>query len=114
MRRFSYVLTVPLAIILVLFAIDNRDRLTISFWPLPWSATLPSYLALFLALLIGFFVGAAALWLSGGKLRRRARNLADTARAQAHQIAEHERRLAEARGGQGAAAGAAALPPPRR
>ena len=114
MRRLSYVLTVPLAIILVLFAIDNRDRLTISFWPLPWSATLPSFLALFLAVLIGFFAGAAALWLSGGKLRRRARDLAGTARAQAHQIAEHERRQAEARGAQGAPAGAAALPPPRR
>jgi len=115
MRRFSYVLTVPLAIILVLFAIDNRDRLTISFWPLPWSATLPSFLALFLAVLIGFFAGAVALWLSGGKLRRRARDLAGTARAQAHQIAEHERRQAEARGAQGAPAGpTASLPPPRR
>ena len=118
MRRFSYVLTVPLAIILVLFAVDNRDRLTISFWPLPWSATLPSYLALFLALLIGFFAGAAAIWLSGSKARRRARGLADTARAQASQIAEHERRQAELRAQTApqapAPASAGALPPQRR
>ena len=114
MRRLSYLVSVPLAIILVLFAIDNRDRLTVSFWPLPWTATLPSFLALFLALLIGFVAGAAAAWLSGSKNRRRARDLAETARAQAHQIAEHERRQAEARGAQGAPAGAAALPPPRR
>jgi lipopolysaccharide assembly protein A len=114
MRRFSYVLTVPLAVVLVLFAIDNRDTLTVSFWPLPWAATLPSFLALFLALLIGFFAGAAAIWLSGGKARRRARQLADTARAQAHQIAEHERRQAELRAAQPAAAPAAASLPPQR
>ncbi len=36
MRRFSYILTVPLAVILVVFAIDNRDTLQVSFWPLPW------------------------------------------------------------------------------
>jgi putative membrane protein len=109
MRRFSYILSVPLAIVLVLFAIDNRASLTVSFWPLPWTATLPSFLALFVALLIGFFAGAAAIWLSGGKARKRNRNLAETARAQAHQIAEHERRLAEAR----AAQGGGALAPPR-
>lgn len=117
MRRFSYVLTVPLAVLLVLFAIDNRDRLTVSFWPLPWVVAMPSFLALFVALLIGFFAGAAAIWLSGGKARRRARGLADTARAQAHQIAEHERRQAELRAQTAPAAapaGATALPPQRR
>lgn len=117
MRRFSYFLSVPLAILLVLFAIDNRDRMTISFWPLPWAVAMPGFLALFAALLIGFFAGAAAIWLSGGKARRRARGLADTARAQAHQIAEHERRQAElrAQAAPGAAPVAAtALPPQRR
>ena len=101
MRRFSYILTVPLAVILVVFAIDNRDTLVVSFWPLPWMAAMPAFLALFVALLIGFFAGAAAIWLSGAKARRRARDLADTARAQGHQIAEHERRQAEAPGGPG-------------
>ena len=105
MRRFSYILTVPLAVILVVFAIDNRDTLVVSFWPFPWMAAMPAFLALFLALLIGFFAGAAAIWLSGAKARRRARELADTARAQGHQIAEHERRQAEARAAQGAPRG---------
>jgi uncharacterized integral membrane protein len=115
MRRFSYILTVPLAVILVLFALDNRDTLVVSFWPLPWMAAMPAFLALFLALLIGFFAGAAAIWLSGAKARRRARDLADTARAQGHQIAEHERRQAESRAAQGAASPAtASLPPPGR
>ena len=71
MRRFSYILTVPLAVILVVFAIDNRDTLVVVSG-LPWMAAMPSFLALFLALLIGFFAGAAAIWLSGAKARRRA------------------------------------------
>src|SRR5215471_21839816 len=100
MRRLSYLLSVPLAILLVLFAIDNHDTLAISFWPLPWSVALPSFLALFVALMIGFLAGAAAAWLSGGKARQRARGLADTARAQARQIAEHERRQAETKAAQ--------------
>ncbi len=97
MRRFSYIVSVPLAILLVVFAVANRASMTISFWPLPWSLALPGFMALFIALLIGFFAGAAAVWLSGGKARRRARDLARTARAQAHQIAEQERRLTDSR-----------------
>ncbi len=46
MRRFSYILTVPLAVILVVFAIDNRDTLVVSFWPFPWMAAMPAFLAL--------------------------------------------------------------------
>ena len=110
MRRLSYLVSVPLAILLVVFAVANRETLVVSFWPLPWSVSLPGFLALFLALLIGFVAGAAAAWLSGSKNRRRARDLAKTARAQAHQIAEHERRHAAARPAAGATA---PLPPPR-
>jgi lipopolysaccharide assembly protein A len=113
MRRFSYLISLPLAVILVVFAIANRESLVINFWPLPWTASLPSFLALFLALLIGFLGGAAAAWLSGGRARRRARQLADTARALAHQIAEHERRQAQARQAQAAQSTSPPLPPAR-
>jgi uncharacterized integral membrane protein len=112
MRRFSYIVSLPLALLLILFAIDNRDALEIKFWPLPWSASLPAFLALFLALLLGFLAGALATWFSGAKGRRRARGLAETARAQAHQIAEHERRHGEVHAAQSRAV-TPANPPPR-
>ena len=60
MRRLSYIVSLPLAILLILFAIDNRDALEIKFWPLPWTASLPAFLALFLALLLGFLAGVLA------------------------------------------------------
>jgi len=113
MRRFSYMISLPLAVILVVFAIANRESLAINFWPLPWIASLPSFLALFFALLIGFLAGAVAAWLSGGRGRRRARQLAETARAQAHQIAEHERRHAAARQAQASQNPSTSLPPAR-
>jgi lipopolysaccharide assembly protein A len=113
-RQVSYIFGLVLTVVLVVFAIDNGAPMTISLWPLPWQASLPGFIALFLALLVGFFVGAAAAWLSGSKTRKRARDLAETARAQAHQIAEQERRYAASRAPTPPpAAPAATLPPPR-
>jgi len=114
MRRLSYIITLPLAVVLVVFAIDNGATMKISLWPLPWEASLPGFVALFLALLVGFLAGATAAWLSGGKTRRHARDLGDTVRAQAHQIAEQERRHAAQRPtSPGAVTPAGSLPPPR-
>ena len=114
MRQVSYIFGLVLTVVLVVFAIDNGAPMTISLWPLPWQASLPGFIALFLALLVGFFVGAAAAWLSGGKTRKRARDLAETSRAQAHQIAEQERRYAASRAPTPPpAAPAATLPAPR-
>ena len=104
MKQISYIFGLILAAILVVFAIDNGTAMKISLWPLPWEAILPGFIALFIALVIGFLVGAVAVWFSGSKARKRARDLADTSRAQAHQIAEQERRYAATR--------AAAAPPP--
>ena len=109
MRRLSFIVSLPLFIILVVFAVDNRGDVALSFWPLPWGAALPVFVALFLALLIGFLAGAVAAWLSAGRTRRRLRDLGETARAQAHQIAEQERRNAAQK-----APVSASLPPPRR
>jgi lipopolysaccharide assembly protein A len=117
MRQVSYIFGLILTVILVVFAIDNGASMTISLWPLPWQASLPGFIALFLALLVGFFVGATAAWLSGAKTRKRARDLAETNRAQAHQIAEQERRYAASRPAAPPApapsASVGALPPPR-
>jgi len=114
-RQVSYIFGLVLTVVLVVFAIDNGAAMTISLWPLPWQATLPGFIALFIALVIGFLVGAVAVWLSGAKARKRARDLADTSRAQAHQIAEQERRYAASRAPTPppAATPAATLPPPR-
>ncbi len=116
MRQISFIFGLVLTVILVVFAIDNGASMKLSLWPLPWEARLPGFIALFLALLLGFLLGAAAAWLSGGRSRKRARDLAETARAQAHQIAEQERRYAAGRPATPSSAMPAhvgTLPPPR-
>jgi putative membrane protein len=115
-RQISYIFGLALTVVLVVFAIDNGAPMTISLWPLPWQATLPGFIALFLALVLGFLVGAAGAWLSGAKTRKRARELAETSRAQAHQIAEQERRYAAGRPSAAQPApnpATGALPPPQ-
>ena len=117
MKQVSYIVGLVLMVVLVVFAIDNGAPMTISLWPLPWQATLPGFIALFAALVVGFLVGAVAAWLSGAKTRKRARDLAETNRAQSHQIAEQERRYAASRAAApaptSASTTAGVLPPPR-
>ena len=115
MRRFSYIISLPLAVLFVVFAIDNGAPMRISLWPLPWEASVPGFVALFLVLILGFVVGAVAAWLSGARTRKRARDLADTVRAQTHQIAEQERRHVAQRSEQATTVNPpiGSLPPPR-
>ncbi|WP_119460882.1 LapA family protein [Rhodospirillaceae bacterium SYSU D60014] len=96
MKHFSWIFTVPVTAIVVLFAITNRSLATLSFWPLPWEMNLPIYLIILSALFVGFMLGAVVAWLSGGRRRRQTRQLAEQVRAQSRQIAELQRRQAEA------------------
>ena len=54
-------LAAPLLLLFVLFAISNRQDVTLGLWPLPAAVTLPLYLLLlgllFGALLLGLFLG---------------------------------------------------------
>ena len=73
MRRLSWVLTVPITVICVVFAVANQQAVTIDLWPLALSYTLPVYVMVLLLLLIGFLIGAAVMWISAGRLRDKAR-----------------------------------------
>jgi lipopolysaccharide assembly protein A len=67
------------AIVLILFAVSNREIVALELWPLPFEVSLPLYLPFFLALLVGFLIGASAAWVGGGghrrELRRRRRRI---------------------------------------
>jgi putative membrane protein len=67
------------AIVLILFAVSNRETISLALWPLPFLVDLPLYLLFFLSLLIGFLIGGCAAWIAGGRdrseLRRRRRRI---------------------------------------
>ena len=76
MKLFHWLVTAPLALILIVFAVANRDTITLTFWPLPITLAAPIYLVVLLALLAGFFLGELAAWLAGRTSRRKARHAA--------------------------------------
>ena len=92
MRLVHWIVTLPAAIILVVFAVSNRMTVTVAFWPLPAQLEAPLYLVVLLALLVGFLAGELAAWITAGRTRR-------LARERARRIAALERELAVTQSG---------------
>ena len=87
MRTFRWILIGLFALALVIFAVDNRQVVTVSLWPLPIEASMSLYLVVLLTLLVGFLIGELAAWMNGHRWRREAR-------LKAKRIEELERALA--------------------
>jgi uncharacterized integral membrane protein len=97
------VILVPLAVIIIVFAVANRHLVTVSFDPFsgnePGAAvTIPLFALIILVLIVGVLIGGFASWLRQGKWRGSARRF--------------ERELQHLRGKIVALEGAAAKPPP--
>jgi uncharacterized membrane protein (DUF106 family) len=83
-KLINIVVLVPVGIILIVLSVANRQTVTLALNPFNTvdsmlSVSAPFFVFLFLALIVGLVVGAAAAWLSQGKHRRRARNEANEA-----------------------------------
>ena len=96
-KAVSAIILLPLAVIIVGFAVINRHPVTISFDPFSTTApayavTLPLFVTLFIALILGVLIGGFTAWLRQGKWRRAARRLdADfhALRAELHALRQH-------------------------
>jgi len=78
----------------VAFAIANRAPVPVSLDPLPFAFEAPLFLVAFAGGVLGFAIGATAVWLAGHKWRRLARRRAGRIEALEREVA----RLAELRG----------------
>ena len=96
-RFLKLLVIVPIAALILAFAIANRQIVPVSFDPFSdpgaSSALLaaPLFILLFLTLILGTFVGGIAAWLSQGANRRRLREARDDAerwRAEARRLRE--------------------------
>ena len=76
-RIVAAVVLVPLAVIIIAFAMANRQSVTVSFDPFgaepAASVTLPLFALILLLLIIGVLIGGLASWLRQGKWRETAR-----------------------------------------
>lgn len=61
------------AIFLILFAVSNRESVSVGLWPLPFLVDVPLYLVCFLSLVIGALIGSGATWIARAGNRRELR-----------------------------------------
>ncbi len=75
-----WLVLVPLAIVLLMFAVANRQLVTVSFDPFNTvqpaaSLTVPLFVLTFILVLLGVFIGGLAAWMRQSRYRRAARVL---------------------------------------
>jgi uncharacterized integral membrane protein len=79
-RIVSAIILIPLMVIVVGFAVANRQAVTLSFDPFSTTApayavTLPLFIVVFTLLIVGVIVGGTAVWFGQRRIRRARRRL---------------------------------------
>lgn len=85
-RILTAILVIPLAAIIIAFAVANRQEVTVSLDPFSmgdpaYSAKLPLFVLIFVLVILGVVIGGIAAWLRQAKWRRTARRLDADVRA---------------------------------
>lgn len=90
MKRLGWIITLPLGVLFVLFAVSNRTEVTVSLWPAD-IVPVPLYLLALGGLLVGFLAGATVAGVASLRWRRRARREARRAAALESELARLKR-----------------------
>lgn len=96
MKLVHWLVTAPLALLFIVFAVSNREAASVTFWPLPVAIDAPLYLIVLLTLLLGFLAGLGAGWVASWQVRRAARRRARRIEALERDLAAAEARLRSA------------------
>ena len=64
---------VPVALVVISFAVSNRQGVTVGLWPVPFTLEAPLFAVALIAVVGGMVAGALIAWTSGHKARARAR-----------------------------------------
>lgn len=73
MKIIARFLLLAVTLLVAVFAVANRDTITLSFSPLPFDLAMPVYAAILGAFAIGLVVGTALALVGRERMRRRAR-----------------------------------------
>ena len=73
MRHLSWIATLPLAILVIVFAVSNRESVALDLWPLDIVIAAPVFLLVLGAAFIGFLAGGCVVWLAAVGRRRETR-----------------------------------------
>jgi uncharacterized integral membrane protein len=96
-KILTAIVVIPLALLMIAFAVANRHSVTISLDPFSSSEpvaslTLPLFAVIFALLIIGVLVGGSATWLRHGRWRWMARRLEAELRSLRGKVAAMEGR----------------------
>ena len=97
-KVITAIILVPLAIVVIAFAVANRQLVTVSFDPFSsttpaYAATVPLFVLIFVLLILGVIVGGVAAWFGQSKWRRGHRRLDDEVRQLRNEVDTIEARL---------------------
>ena len=105
-RILRLLITLPLLLLLAVFALSNREPARFSFWPTDLSVELPLSLAILGSAAIAFLFGGLLVWLTTLAQSRRARRAEEAVQLLEEQVRAWKSRLAPPLSGH------QALPPP--
>jgi len=99
-KVITAIILVPLAIVVIAFAVANRQMVTVSFDPFSsanpaYAASLPLFVLIFILLILGVIIGGIAAWLRQAKWRRLARRLEGEVHALHEELAAQRRQFAD-------------------
>ena len=85
MRFIKLVVLIPVAVVLIVLSVANRHFVTVALNPFRpedqvLSLSLPLFVLVFLALIVGVFIGSLVTWFAQGRYRKQAREEAHEAR----------------------------------
>ena len=83
-----------LILILALFALSNRQDVTLGYWPTDYTTQVPLAVAILVGMAVAFLFGAGIVWLDKLGLGRRARRAEAQVRRLQAQLADAETRPA--------------------
>lgn len=93
MKLLFWVAVLPLALAVIVFAINNRGEVSVDLWPLPYAASAPVFAIAFLGILVGFLWGGMVAWFGAGGTRRRARQLSRQVETEKQEVVFLKRQL---------------------
>lgn len=86
----------PIAVVLIAFAIANRAPVSVRFDPLPFAIDLPLYAVALIGIFIGLVSGGIMTWLRGGRWRKLARERQHDKEQLERELAPHRTRTGPA------------------
>jgi putative membrane protein len=89
---FRLIPALILILILAIFALSNRQPVTIGYWPTDYTTQVPLAVAILVGMAVAFVLGAGIVWIDHLGLGRRARRAEASVRRLQAQLADTEMR----------------------